>query len=644
MKQNGIKIITLFLLFTFCELKAQTVSQSVEKDIQLFSEYLSTNSDSAYHYIKSAHKKSLAIKSDSLIARTLYNLGYFHYLKKNTKDSKRYILKALEYSNQSKFYKISALSYNQLGTIAFDENQFEVALSRYLKAYEIADKNEIVESKSRVLINLGNLYLRQKDTLKSLSYYNENITNAEKHSLYNELIKGYMNCAVLFSEKDVPKSIKYYTKALILSQQSQDLYSEFNLHINLSELYLNSKKNNDLAKVYNHLSTAKKLQQVLKDDSLLFYLNFNFGGYFRKKKQYEKALSCYKMALQQSVKNVNSDQLLNLYKTISETYVLKEDYKNALLYKNMQYKLSDNIYTEKKNRDFNEIQTKYEVDKKNLKIQLLTKEKIIEEDRRKLLFSASLLIIIALLLALFFYKNRIKIQRIILEKENEIHKQEVIRLEQEKELKRIVGLIEGQDQERNRIATEIHDGIGGALAGIKLELSQYNSELKSNKIDVVVDKMAKAFADLRLISHNLSLNNLKNNSLYDLVTNLKNDYENRGEFQIEIVVFPPDSINHIKETVKHQIYRVIQELLNNVSKHAKAKTVFLNFTKHEDFFNIIVEDDGCGFNYKGRKGIGLNNITERLSSVKADFNLESSLGKGTTITIDIPISQLYNYD
>lgn len=640
MKQNGIKIITLFLWVTFSQLKTQVVSQSVEKDIQLFSRYLSTNSDSAYHYIQSAYKKSLALKNDSLIARSLYNLGYYHYLKKNTVESKRNLIKALTYSKQSKFHKISALSYNQLGTIAFDENQFEVALSRYLKALEIADRNKIAESKSRVLINLGNLYLRQKDTLKSLIYYNQNISNAEKHELYNELIKGYMNCAVLLSENDLQKSIQYYNKALVLSQRYKDLYSEFNLHINLSELYLSGKKPSELVKVYDHLSRAKQLQLQLNDDSLLFYLNFNFGGYFRKEEQFDKALEHYKMALQQSKKNVNSDQLLNLYKTISETYFLKGDFKNALLFKNMQYNLSDSIFTEKKNRDFNEIQTKYEVDKKNLKIQLLTKEKIIEKDRRKWVFLVSLLIIIALFSALLFFRNRIKTQKIILAKENEIHKQEVIRLEQEKELKRIVGLVEGQDQERNRLAKEMHDGIGGALAGIKLELSQYNSELKSKKIDSVINKMSKAFTDLRMISHNLSSNSLKNKDLNKLLMDLKNDYENRSELMVEIVVFPPDSINQIKETVKHQIYRVVQELLTNVSKHAKAKTVFLNLTMHEDFLNIMVEDNGRGFNSDEPNGIGLSNIAERLSSIEAVFNIESAIGKGTTVTIDIPISQL----
>lgn len=350
MRLRSLKLTALFLLFAFCDLKAQSVPKMIEKDIQLFSEYLTTNSDSAYYHIQRAYKKSVALKNDSLIARSLYNIGYYNYLKKNLSKSREYLNMSLTYAYKAKYHKISALSYNQLGSIQFDENQFEKALKLYLKAYEIASKNNQAESKSRILINLGNLYLQQKDTLKSLSYYNDNIQNAQKNSLSNELLKGYMNVAVLFSVKDIDKSVKYYAKALSIAKKSNDLYSEFNLHINLSALYLNSKKESDLDRVFDHLSEAKRIQHILKDDSLLFYLNFNFGGYFRKKKEYDNALRYYRYALQLSEKKVTSDQVLNLYKTIYETYLYKEDYKNALSFKNKQYQLSDSIFTEKKTR------------------------------------------------------------------------------------------------------------------------------------------------------------------------------------------------------------------------------------------------------------------------------------------------------
>jgi two-component system, NarL family, sensor kinase len=249
-------------------------------------------------------------------------------------------------------------------------------------------------------------------------------------------------------------------------------------------------------------------------------------------------------------------------------------------------------------------------------------------------------LLLSLFLVFMFFKQRIKTQKLILEKEHLIHEKEKERLRQEQELKWVKGLVEGQDQERNRVAREIHDGIGGALAGIKLELSQFNSELKSGKINSIEVKMAKAFADLRSISHDLSSNYLKGKNLENLFIELKKEYEERGEFSVEIVIYPINSLTNIKETIKHQIYRVIQELLNNISKHARAKTVFLNFTKHDDFLNIIVEDDGCGFDNDDKKGIGLNNITERLSAVGAVFTIESIVGKGTIATIDIPISQL----
>jgi signal transduction histidine kinase len=237
---------------------------------------------------------------------------------------------------------------------------------------------------------------------------------------------------------------------------------------------------------------------------LLFFLNFNFGGYYKQKKQFPTAIEYYKKALNTINKNTPSNQVLNLYHTLSEAYVQNNDYKNALQIKEKQNKLSETIFTIKKNKEFDEIQTKYEVDKKNLKIQLLTKDKIIQSRRKQIILIVGGIIIVFLLIFLLFYKQRVKTQKIIAKNENKIHSQEVARLESEKELKRILGVVEGQDQERNRLAQDIHDGIGGALAGIKLELSQVNTSLKNNKIDQIITKMQTAFNELRLISHNLS--------------------------------------------------------------------------------------------------------------------------------------------
>jgi two-component system, NarL family, sensor kinase len=630
--------ITILLMFLLNVLNAQK-SIKVDALIDNFAQTLSSKPDSALYYISQATQQSKKLNDSSLISRCYYNLGYYYYIQKDLVRSKYYTDLSFPFALQSKNNKILALNYNQLGLIYRDKSNYNKSLQNFLQSLKISEKNQLNKNVSIVLLNLGYLYELQTDTIKALEYYNKSQEIAFKNDLKFELLASYNNLAILQFKTNKEQSIENYNKAYAIAVELNDKYQQFNILINLSDIYSVYKGKKLINNSFKYLEKAKKIAYELSDETLMFYVYFNLGGCYKNTKKFDLAIENYTKANQLSKKGISDEQKLNLLKAFELTYRDSENFNKAYHYKVLHNNLKDSLFSIEKNKVFNEIQTKYEVEKKNLKIDLLSKEKLIERNKKRLMLYISVALFFSLFLVFLFFRQRIKTQKLILEKEHLIHEQETERMQQEQELKWIKGVVEGQDQERNRVAKEIHDGIGGALAGIKLELAQYNSELKSKKIDSVVAKMSKAFGDLRLISHNLSLNSLKDKNLESLFIDLKNDYEQRGEFQVEIVVFPPDSINRIKEVVKHQVYRVIQELLNNISKHAKAKTVFLNFTKHDDFFNIIVEDDGCGFDSEAKKGIGLNNIAERLSVIDAVFKIESST-RGTTITIDIPISQI----
>jgi len=629
--------IIFFLLLCMMQGNAQNESKKVKNDIDSFSKFLDKNLDSANYFIRRAYAKSIVLKNDSLLARTCYNLGYYYYLKNNVDSAHIYLKKGLEFSKKSNFKKIISLTYSQQGIIAADENKFEKALKLYLVAFDIADKHNLYENKSRVLINLGNLAVRQKDTLKALDYYKQNIDNATKHNLSNELLGGYMNTGILYAQNNKQLAIDYYNKALLIAKKNKFMYAEYNLHINLSDLFVRYKNESALRKVYDHLQQAKRIQQKLRDPSLLFLINFNYGGYYKNKAQFNDAIKYYNKALNTVTKNTPSNQILNLYYTLSDAYAQNNDFKNALLIKEKQVKLTNSIFTEKKNKAFTEIQTKYEVDKKNLKIQLLTKDKFIQNRKRQILYLTAIVVIVFLLVIVLWYKQRVTTQKVLAENENRIHKQEVDRLENEKELKRILGVVEGQDQERNRLAQDIHDGIGGALAGIKLELSQVNDAIQNNKIDQILGKMTNAFDDLRSISHNLSTNFLKEKEFNFLLNQLQEAYKRRGEFDTEIVIFPENAVNTLSQNIRYPLYRIIQELFANTAKHANASKVVVSCTVFEDVVNIIFEDNGNGFDVSKKTGIGLGNIQQRLATIAGTINIESNQKNGTTIIIDIPI-------
>ncbi len=189
-------IIAFFVLFPLV-LQGQNRLQRIEKEIDSFTIFIDNNPDKAHHHIKNAYQQSVAIGNDSLIARSLCNLAYYDYLKRDYTSARAHYSKAITYSRQIKYFKILAYSYSQLGMMASDEDHFDQALRYYLASLKYADACKLADIKSKTLINLGNLYLLQKDTLKSLEYYEQNIVNAKEHGLNELLGQGYITLAMM---------------------------------------------------------------------------------------------------------------------------------------------------------------------------------------------------------------------------------------------------------------------------------------------------------------------------------------------------------------------------------------------------------------------------------------------------------------
>lgn len=630
------KYIIVIVSFWTGVVYGQKKSHEIEKLIDKYSATVSSQPDSAFYYITKATIESKKIQDDFLLSRCLYNLGYHYYLQNDLEKAEDYISQALPYARKAKNFKIQALAYNQLGGIELSKNNYNAALKKFLLSLDIADKYNLEKNKCYALYNLGSLYELQKDTIKALQYYSQN----EKIALANEfkdvLLTSYNNIAILKRGSDKSTAAVYYRKAYDLAKELGDKYQEFAILINLSDLYVAEGGQKSHDKAYQCLLMAKACALQMGNEDNLFFVYFNLGGYHTKLKNYPEALKMYDKALELSKKGINEDQNSKLYSSIAAVYKAMGNYQQAYWFQEKFHSLQNQIFSVEKNKGFNDIQTKYEVEKKNLKIELLTKENIIEQNRQKFILAVGMgLLIIALLLVLFF-RHRSKTQKIINETENKIFQQEKERLKQEQELKRVLGVIEGQDQERNRIAKEIHDGVGGQLAGIKLHLSQVNSVVKNDKIQIIINHLSSLFQELRAISHDLSLNYTKDKSLTALLEDLLQGCQNRNEFATDLVIFPEESLLQISENDKHQLYRIVQELVANISKHAGAQNVQVSITQHADFLNMIMEDDGCGFSDVKTKGIGLKNIEERLFAMNGKLTIETIKGKGSTIVVDIP--------
>lgn len=187
----------------------------------------------------------------------------------------------------------------------------------------------------------------------------------------------------------------------------------------------------------------------------------------------------------------------------------------------------------------------------------------------------------------------------------------------------------------------MHDGVGGSLAWLKLSLSNLQAESNCPTLLEEIEHLEKTYQEIRKISHNLTPISFKKNSLPITIEN----YLNRTFPDLEIGIcfqcYPEEELENLTYEQKICVYRIIQELSNNIQKHALATNVNIHLTGHESYLTIMVEDNGRGFDPKKTKyGIGFRNIQKRITLFNGKMEIDSERGNGTTIIIDIPYTKL----
>ncbi|MFT5918671.1 MAG: PAS domain S-box-containing protein [Granulosicoccus sp.] len=208
----------------------------------------------------------------------------------------------------------------------------------------------------------------------------------------------------------------------------------------------------------------------------------------------------------------------------------------------------------------------------------------------------------------------------------------------EKERAEMGAMIKGQEIERKRVAADMHDGVGQILSAISIQLSQLKSKKEQASVadlESLSDKVQYGIVEVRNVSHALKPDVLEHFGLVPAIEEVCSTLSSD--------IGPSISFNHIDverrfpEDVEINVYRIVQELLNNCIKHAQAKDVFVTLIKYKDTLLLTVEDDGGGMANIDHTGIGLNNVKLRSDIINGEMNIDSSLGKGSLINIEVPI-------
>lgn len=573
---------------------------------------------------KVAYLSSVKLKDTTGIAETHWNYGSY-YAKKEVFDSSYYHFNQAykNYEAIDNHYFSGKMLYN----MAFVQSRYKDYVECEEKLFEAISKFEPLDknvSLYRCYSLLGIIYKEFEDYENSINFHNtalEHLKSVKNKKEYKDYKEGTLNDIALIYQKkeDYPKAIEYLNIAL----SSKDLYKNSKLYAKIIDNLAYTKLlKKDTTGIKKHFEKALKIRNDAKDVSGLTINKLHLADYYTYKKDSAKAISYAKEAnaLANTIKN-NRDILSSLL------LLSKIDKDSSSHYLNEYVSLNEELEREERKIKNKFARIRFETDDYIDKANILS-------SRNTTIIIIGIAITFILSLLIFIRSERAKNRELVLESQQRQANEDIYKLM----LKQQSKLEEGRLKERNRISEELHDGVLGKIFGTRMGLGFLDFGNGNEKKDIYIDELQKIEQEIRNISHELKNEILL--SKQDYITLIKTLVEEQsiiGDFDYDIDTADGHLWNESRDSVKINSYRIVQESLLNIIKHAKATHVNITFGYTNENLNFTIEDDGVGFNSKKTsKGIGISNIHSRVKTINGTYSLVSQKNKGTKITVLIP--------
>ena len=547
--------------------------------------YAPIESDSAYFYYYNAEKIYRSIRDTLELGKTLLKIAI---VQKNEKDfigSEVSTIEGISILESLDADEFLASLYNNLGIVYNELGDYFEAIKYHEKALEIKKKfdRRDFSKEEESMNNIAVVYKNAKNYIKALENFDKILQNdslkIKDPSFYALVLGNFAHTKFLLNERD--SVLELYLKALKVCDSINDDYRAIELSIHLSEYY-NNLNQKDSAKYYAY--KAKNYATNWHNDDYL------------------KALL--------NLSKIEEDSLaVNYYQeyiTLNDSLVNKE--------RAIRNKFARIRYETK------------EIEQRN--------EQITKERLYLLILSGALILSIFLIYSTISQraKNKeLRLNQLQQEANEEIYN---LMLTQQDKIE------EGRAQEKKRISEDLHDGILGRLFGTRLSLDSLNEKTDVDTVKnrgVYIEELKAIEQEIRKISHDLNSDIVSGSGFFDIIKTLVENQTKVYNLKYELKKNDDIDWEGIPNKTKINFYRIIQESLQNIYKHADAKLVKINFELKNDFILLEISDDGNGFEInKVKKGIGLKNIASRVEDLGGDLDINSMRGKGTTILVLIP--------
>ena len=608
--------------------------------LELANVFLNSNLDSCQIFANEALVLSRQIKYSIGEMKSLNVKGNVLQRKQETDAALPFYQQALKIAEQLNDKKGKAIAVNNIAILHTDKTEYAKALELYQEAteleIELGDSTGIAEGYN----NIGVIYFYMGDVPKTAEYLEKSILIEEKLGNTAILKKGYINLgAILEYQKDYAKALDYYTRAYARSKSLNDV-KEMGICLHNMGGMLMSLGRYEEAEA--RINEAIDIKVKLGDSKGLATTYINVGLLYQNRQNYARAEEFYKKALDLAKQCGAGEVFKQAHKYLAGLKEQLGEFKLALMYERQFNMIQDSLFSQEKAIQVSELEVKYqsaEKERENLKLRAEVAEEAKENADKDLRISkrnnwiigisGGAVVVVLGLLAMM----QLKARRLRLEKERALAAERQHGMEQ---------LINGVEEERRRIARDLHDGVGQQISGIKLAVQNlaHHESTATHLVETLSSLnqlLQDAGDDVRRISHQMMPKVLVEFGLVPALEDLFKKVFSGTEITCDFDHFNIDE--RLSNTVEVTLFRVAQELVANILKHAQATSVSAQLYVLDGQLIFSIEDNGVGMpqDLKG-DGHGLSNIRTRLQMVNGQIEISSGTNGGTIFGIRLPLS------
>ncbi len=523
-----------------------------------------------------------------------------------------------------------------------DAGQPDEAIGVLGEAQAAAERADYKRGQCLVRINLGNIRFDQQRYAEAWTDYTESLRCAASNGfdmITQNSINNLGSAAVMLKRYDV--ALRAYDSLLVvLGDRSPELRARL-----LSQKGFIATEQGDHTRALAHYRSALALHEMLEDRTGKIKTTEHMATSVWELGRRDEAIRLMSEALQGAADMNLRDIELELHSYLGWWYQQMGRYRESCDHKDREMILSDSLHVVRFNERSARAEALFETQRKEFTIKeqeqaLLTAA--LDDRRKSLQLDLAVGATLALLVIAVLLWRGLHTRKQLARRERELHAQRVDELLREQELRSINAMLEGQEQERDRLAKDLHDRLGSMLSAIKHQLGAVEEEVhivrqdQSAQYSKVHRMLDDAVGEVRRISHDMVTVTLARFGLEKALEDLCATVRVNGKLAVESRFFGLEK--RMERSLEIVVYRIIQELISNVLKHAHASELSVTVTRETGRLSVMVSDDGRGFDVaEASSGIGMQNVRSRAASIGAVLRVDSTIGKGTTVSIEAPV-------